>query len=56
MQNLYFPERDFVTEEMQINFDMLGTLMLHWIRGHVYGTHIVAIYHSGSSRRAMKLK
>jgi hypothetical protein len=38
-----------LTNEMEINLNMLGTLMLNWIAGHVYDTDIITIDQCGTA-------
>ena len=40
-------------DEVEVNLNMLGTLMLNWIGGHVDNT-IVTINQCGAAKRSMK--
>jgi len=44
MQNLQIADGYLFANEVMINLDMLGTLMLDWVGGHVDITDIVTIY------------
>jgi hypothetical protein len=43
MQNTNFPNGDLVTDEVEINLDMLSMLMLNGVGRQVDGTDIVTI-------------
>ena len=55
MQNLQITDGDPFTNEVKINLDMLGTLMLDWVGGHVDCTDVVAIYQCSAAKRGVKL-
>jgi hypothetical protein len=50
-----FPNDDLVTDEVEINFDMLYALMLNWVGCQVDGTNIVAIDKSAAGQRGVQL-
>jgi hypothetical protein len=54
MQNTYITEGDVLTEEVEINLNMLRTLMLNRVRGEVDRTDIVTIDNSGTLERRVK--
>jgi len=54
VQDTNFTEGDSFSDEVQINLNMLGSLMLDWVGGEVDGTDIVTIYHSGTAKRVVK--
>jgi hypothetical protein len=43
MQNADFTGLDSFSDEVQINLDMLGSLMLDWVGGEVDSTNIITI-------------
>jgi hypothetical protein len=43
------------SDEVQVNLDMLGSLMLDWIGGEVDNTDIVTIDQCGATERTAKL-
>jgi len=55
VQDTNFTEGDSFSDEVQINLNMLGSLMLDRVDGEVDGTDIVTIYHSGAAKRVVKL-
>ena len=55
MQDANFTEGDSFSDEVQINLNMLGSLMLDRVSGEVNGTDIFTIYHSGAAKRVVKL-
>jgi len=42
-------------DEMQINLNVFGPLVLNGIGGQVNGTNIIVVHNSGSLKRAMEL-
>jgi hypothetical protein len=48
MQHSNITDGNSLLEEVKINLNMLSTLMLDWIGGHVDCTDIVAIYQCGA--------
>ena len=55
MQDTNFTEGDSFSDEVQVNLDMLGSLMLDWVSGEVDSTDVVAIDQGGVTERTMKL-
>jgi hypothetical protein len=53
MKNTDIPNSDLVANKVKINLNMLGTLVLHRVRGHVDGTNIVTIDQAAASQRRM---
>jgi len=49
-----FPESNTITHKVQINFHVLGALMLNRVGGEVYSTNVVAVNHRSLRQRAMK--
>jgi len=49
-------EGDLLSNKMEINLNMLGPLMLHWVAEEIYSTDIVAIDQGGTARGVAKLK
>ena len=55
MQDADFTEGDSFSDEVQVNLDMLGSLMLDWVSGEVDSTDVVAIDQGGTAERTAKL-
>ena len=50
-----FSKGDAVMDEMQINLNVFGPLVLNGIGGQVNSTDIIAVHNSGPLKRAMEL-
>jgi hypothetical protein len=55
MKNSNVPQRNTVSNEVKVDLDVFGALVLDGIRGHVHSAHIVAKDNSGTMKWAMKL-
>ena len=55
MKNSNVPKRNTISNEVKIDLDVLGTLMLNGVRGHVDGADIVAKNDCGGRERSVKL-
>lgn len=55
MQNADMPQRNTISNEMKVNLDVFGALMLDWIRGHVDNTDIVTEDDGSTAQRSVKL-
>ena len=55
MQNTKITNGDSLPDEVKINLNVLGSLMLYRVGGHVDGTDVVAIHQCGAPERAMQL-
>ena len=55
MKNSNVPKRNTISNEVKIDLDVLGTLMLNRVRGHIDGADIVAKNNCGSRERSVKL-
>jgi len=55
MQNTDFTKGDSLSDEVQINLNMLGSLMLNRVAGEVDGTDVITIDHGGAAKRMVKL-
>jgi hypothetical protein len=55
VQNVNFPNGDLVTNEVEINFNMLRILMLNEVERQVDGTDIVVINKYAAEQRGMYL-
>ena len=55
MQNLQITDGDPFTNEVKINLDVLGTLMLDWVGRNVESTDVVTIHQCSATERGMKL-
>jgi len=48
MQNTKIIDSNSLPDEVKINLNMLSSLMLNWIGGHVDGTDVVTIHQCGT--------
>ena len=55
MQNTKITNGDSLPDEVKINLNVLGSLMLYRVGGHVDSTNVVAIHQCGASERCMQL-
>jgi hypothetical protein len=53
MKNMDIPNGDLIAKKAKINLNILGTLALNRIRGHVDDTNIVTIDQAATSQRRM---
>ena len=53
MQNTKITNDDSLPDEVKINLNVLGSLMLYRIGGHVDDTDVVAIHQCGAPERGM---
>jgi len=56
MQNTKITNSDSFPDEVKINLNVLGSLMLNWIGGHVDCTDVVTIHQCGALERGMHLR
>jgi hypothetical protein len=54
MKNAQPSNSDLVTDEVQINFDVLHALMLHWVRREINNTYIATVNLGGTTNRRVK--
>jgi len=52
MQNLQITDGDPFANEVEINLDVLGTLMLDWVGRHVDNTDVVTVYQCSATKGA----
>ena len=55
MKNSNVPQRNTVSNEVEVDLDVFCTLMLNWIRGHVDSVHVIAEDDSGTGKWATEL-
>ena len=55
MQDTDFTKGDSLSDEVEVNLNMLGSLMLNWVGGEVNGTDIIAVDHCSTTEWAVKL-
>jgi hypothetical protein len=55
MKNSDVPQRNTISNEVYINLDVFGVLMLHGVCGHVDNTHIVTEDNGGARKWSMKV-
>ena len=55
MQNLQITDGDPFMNEVKINLDVLGTLMLDWVGRHVDCTNVASINQCSATKRGMDL-
>jgi hypothetical protein len=56
MKNPGFTERNTVVNKMQVDLDVLCSLMLNWVGGHLGRTDIVTVNYYGFLHRLMKFR
>ena len=54
VQDTHITEGDALSDEVEINLDMLRTLMLNWVHGEINRTDIVTIDNSRTPERRME--
>lgn len=55
MKNSNVPQRNTISNEVKIDLDVFGALVLNWIRGHVDSADVVAEDNSSTGQRSVKL-
>jgi hypothetical protein len=55
MGNSNVPKRHMISNEVKIDLDVFGALVLNRIRGHVYGADVVTKDNRGTRKRSVKL-
>jgi hypothetical protein len=55
MENSNVPKRHKISNEVKIDLDVFGALVLNRIRGHVYGAVVVTEDNRGARKRSVKL-
>jgi hypothetical protein len=55
MKNPGFSKDDAVADEVQVNLNVFGPLVLNGVRRHVHGANVVAVDHRGPQRWVVKL-
>jgi nucleoside-triphosphatase THEP1 len=55
MQDADFTEGDSFSDKVQVNLDVLGSLMLNQVGGEVDNTKIISIDQCGAMERTVKL-
>ena len=55
MKNSNVPKRNTISNEVKVDLDVLGPLVLNRIRGHVDNAYIIAKDNSSAGKRAVKL-
>lgn len=56
MQNTDMAERDFFPNEVNIQFYVLGMMMMHRFGREVHCGNVVAVHHHGVANAAVKLQ
>ena len=56
MKNPHIPDGDTLTNEVEIELDMLRVLMLDGVGGEVYGADVVTIDKGAPRQRTMQLQ
>jgi hypothetical protein len=56
MKNTNITKSHFVTDEVKVNLDMLGTLVLDGVWRHINNTDIVTIYQCGPAQGSVQLR
>jgi hypothetical protein len=55
MENADFTKGDSFSDEVQINLDVFGSLMLNWVGGEVNGADIITVDYCRMTKWAAKL-
>ena len=55
MQNSQITDGHPLANEVKINLNMLGMLVVDWVGGHVYCTDVVTVHQCGATERGVKL-
>jgi hypothetical protein len=55
MKNPSMTKGNLLPNKVEINLNMLRSLMLHWVAGEIHSTDVITIDHCGSARRVIKL-
>jgi hypothetical protein len=55
MENADFTKGDSFSDEVQINLDVFGSLMLNWVSGEVNGADIITVDYCRMTKWAAKL-
>ena len=55
MKNSELPQGDLLTNEVDVNLDVLRATMMDWVGGHIDSTHIVAVDYRGERNRDVQL-
>jgi len=56
MKNLDVSQCDSLPDEVEIDLNVLGALMLNWITGHIDGADVVTVDQCSSTKRCVQLK
>ena len=56
MQNTKITDGDSLPNEVKINLNVLGVLMLHRVGGHVDDTDVITVDQCGAPKRGMQLR
>ena len=56
MKNLDVSQCDSLPDEVEIDLNVLGALMLNWITGHIDGADVVIVDQCSSTKRCVLLK
>jgi hypothetical protein len=54
MKNSGGSDNNLVTDEVQINLDVLGVLMLHRVSREINDTYVITVNNSSSMKRGVK--
>ena len=55
MKNTTITNGNPLPDEVEVNLNMLGALMLNWIGGHVDGADVITIHQRRAAKRSVKL-
>ena len=55
MKNADITNSNPLTDEVEVDHDVLGALMLNGVGGHVHGAGVVVVYQDNAAKRSMKL-
>lgn len=55
MKNSNVPQCNTISNEVKVDLDVFGALVLNWIRGHIDRAHVVTENNGGTGKRPVKL-
>jgi len=56
MQDTNITNGDTLSDEVEINLDVLRALMLHWVGGHVHSADVVAVDQRSAVKGSVELR
>jgi len=56
MQYFDMAKGDALPDEVEVNLNVLGSLMLHRVAGHVDSTDVITVHNRGAAEGSVQLK